>query len=537
MRTHARGLVLLTALLLPTWAHTAEPLHKQIDALIAVKAGGKPVSPPASDAEFLRRVYLDLAGRIPSAAEAREFLQERAADKREKLIDKLLNGPDYPRAMQETFNVLLMERLGEHADWMAWLRSSFEKNRPWDVMAREMLNAANPADETRGASFFMAKRLEHYGQNPVDYPALARDVGRLFLGVNLQCAQCHDHLTIRDYHQRDFQGLFAFVQNAYLAAPSPPTVGEKPTTKRVSFMSVFVKVEMETGPRVPGLKEVPIPKFKAGDEYLVKPDRKNRSPGVLKFSPLAKLAEELPRPDNERFNQNIANRLWFLMMGRGLVHPLDLHNTANPPSHPELLNLLAREFVAHRYDIKWMLRELALSQTYQRSSVMPAGQTEPDPKGYRTALEKRLSAEQLLWSTLEATGREGPLFSKDPKAVKGPTGFETLRTKYLKAFANQPRVPEEEFNPELKGALFVLNDPAVLGLLEPRPGNLMERLGKLPDDRVAEELYLSVLTRLPDAEEKATVGKYLAKNAARRPVALGQLAWALLASTEFCVNH
>jgi hypothetical protein len=215
------------------------------------------------------------------------------------------------------------------------------------------------------------------------------------------------------------------------------------------------------------------------------------------------------------------------MMGRGIVHPLDLHHSENPPSHPELLDALADEFVAHRFDIKWLLREIALSQTYQRSSMLPAGQAKPLPETFLVGLEKRLSAEQMLWSMLEATGEP----ASDKAAV------ERLRAKFVQAFANPAREPEDEFAPSLKAALFVLNDDAVLGLLAPKPGNLVDRLAKLPDDKVAEELYLSVLTRLPSTEEKASVAKYLTKHAARKPPALGNLAWALLASSEFAANH
>src|SRR5262245_11081825 len=129
-------------------------------------------------------------------------------------------------------------------------------------MARELLHASAKDEASRGAAFFMAKRLEHYGENPVDYPGLTRVLGRRFLGVNLQSAQCHDHLFIRDYSQRDFQGLFAFVQNVTLDKPSPPSVAERPTTKKVSFMSVFEKIPRETGPRVPGRKEVALSALK-----------------------------------------------------------------------------------------------------------------------------------------------------------------------------------------------------------------------------------------------------------------------------------
>lgn len=531
---HPRMLLLLAAAALaslPT-ARAEEPLSTRIDALIAAKAGGFAVSPPTDDAEFLRRLYLDLAGRIPTVAEARQFLSDTAPDKRAALIDRLLNSADYPRRMQELFHVMFMERLGDNDAWKKYLHDAFAANKPWHTMAREILRA-DPADEAnRGAAFFYAKRLDHYGQNPIDYPGLTRDVGRLFLGVDLRCAQCHDHLFIDDYKQEDFQGLFAFFQNAFLHDLSAPIVAEKPTTQKVAFMSVFAKVEKQTGPRLPGEPEIAIPAVAAGEEYLQPPDAKTKLPGTLKFSPLAKLAEQLPRSENRLFTRNIANRLWFVMMGRGLVEPLDLSHRANPPSHPELLDLLAGEFAAHNFDIKWLLGELARSGTYQRSSLLPAPDQPPPPELFLTGLEKRLSAEQLARSFLEATGERQRLEAADGKP------FVEAQARFIKAFANPPREPEDAFSPSLASALFILHDQAVLDLLVARPRNLVDRLDKTTDaNLLTEELYLSVLSRQPSDEELAEVAEYLAKHADRRPTALGQLAWALLASTEFCVNH
>ncbi|MGE3805362.1 MAG: DUF1549 domain-containing protein, partial [Gemmataceae bacterium] len=215
-----------------------QPLHEQIDRLIEAKAKGKSPSKQSDDAEFVRRIYLDLAGRIPTATETRTFLADRSADKRARLIDQLLAGSEYSVRMGQVFNVMFMERLGDHADWQKYLRESFAANKPWDQMARELLRA-DPTGKERGASFFLAKRLENFGQNPVDYPGLTRDVGRLFLGVDLQCAQCHNHVFIKDYKQADYQGLFAFFQNTYLVDPKQMLVGEKLTTKKIEFVSVF----------------------------------------------------------------------------------------------------------------------------------------------------------------------------------------------------------------------------------------------------------------------------------------------------------
>lgn len=528
--TVSLALAILSAHAGMAWAQAADhQMAARIDALILAKANGKPASLPADDAEFLRRAYLDFGGRIPSASEARKFLADKAGDKRTRLIDQLLASPEHPRRMQELFTVMLMERLGEHAEWTKYLHTSFEQNKPWDQMVRDMLGGASAQSQLAGAVFFLAKRLENYGQNPVDYPALTRDIGRLFLGQNLQCAQCHDHLTIKDYRQGDFQGLYVFVKNVALRAGSPPGVTEKPTTEKIEFVSVFGGDKMKIGPRVPGRAEIAIPSLKKGEEYQEKPDPNKKSPGVLKFSTLAKLSEQVAAAENQAFNRNIVNRLWFMLMGRGLVHPLDLHHSGNPPSHPELLDLLAREMVVRNYDIKSMLRVLALTQTYQRSSRLPAGEKEQAPGEFRTALERRLEAEQLLRALLEATGEI---------SVKGGATFTSMRPVFLKAFAYAPREPEEEFSPSLKGALFLLNDKSVLGWLEPKPGNLVERLQKLGDDKqVAQELYLSVLTRLPTAAEVQVATKYLGERKDRRAAALRNLAWSLLGSTEFCVNH
>lgn len=513
---------------LPASAQSQVPLHRRIDALIRAGAKGQPFSSSADDAEFLRRVTLDLAGRIPTVTETRQYLADKSPDRRAKVVDRLLAAPSYPVHMAERFHAMFMERLGDHPDWLTYLQRSFAANKPWDQMSREILGAGAQGDTT-GAAFFLAKRLENYGQNPVDYSALAGDVGRLFLGRDLRCAECHDHIFIKDYKQADFQGLLAFVKNVSLAPGKTPSVNEQLTKAKLEFASVFGGAKMQTGPRVPGRSEVAIPTFAKGEEFAIKPDRKTKQPGVLKFSTLARLAEQVPAKDNQPFNRNAVNRLWAQMMGRGLVHPLDLDHAGNPPSHPELLDLLSREFVAHKYDVKWLLRELALTETYQRSGRLPPGVKEVEPASYRTALERRLEPEQLLRSMLTATGED---------TVKGGATFDKTRSAFVKAFAHAPRKPEDGFNPTLQAALFLLNDKLVLGWLPAKPGNLLDRVQKMSDDRKAiEELYLAVLSRRPSADEVQDAQRFLAARSSRRPAALRNLAWALLASTEFCVNH
>ena len=521
----------LLFLVAPLAGDDAAPLHERIDQLIEAKAGG-PLAPVANDAEFLRRVHLDLVGRIPTADEVRAFLADTAADKRLKVVDRLLASEEYPIRMQQLFNVMLMERLGEHEEWTKYLRESFAANKPWDQMCREMMNPDADNEATRGSAFFFSKRLENYGQNPVDIPALVRDVGRLFMGIDVQCCQCHDHLFVDDYKQEYYQGLFAFVGQATLRQDLKfPAIAEKPLTKKVEFMSVFIQEPKAVGPKLPGFEEVSLPTFEAGQEFEVPPDKKTKAPGKLKFSTLKVLSEQLPTEGNELFKKNIANRLWWVMLGRGQIHPLDLQHAGNAPSHPEALDLMCNELAAHKFDMKWLLRELALTRTYQRAGAADFALDTVPPQSYRIALEKPLSSEQLLASILRATGKLDEI-KDDAKQLA------ELQTKFDKSFANPAREPEVEHSPTVKAALFLLNDSTVLGWLKPEKNNLTARLAALSEpEKLADELYISVLSRPPTDEEKADVAAYLGKHADSREKAIRNLAWSLLASSEFCTNH
>lgn len=524
-----------------------EPLPTRIDQLITAKLDDQPAAKLSSDTEFLRRIHLDLIGRIPTSTEARKFLADQSPDKRDQLIDDLLGSPEYPRHMQEQFHVLLMERRGDDPEWTKFLRISFEAKASWSAMARDMLHPPAEDETKRGAAYFLTARLTKEGaMAEVDVPGLTRDVGRLLAGVDLQCAQCHNHLTIDHYKQKDFQGLHMFFTNIIQRRDVQfPAVSEKLMTEKQEFMSVFDQVPVKTAPVVPGQGELEIPTFAKGEEYLEPPDRKTKNPGVPKFSPLSKLAEGLPAPDNPQFRRHSANLAWFVMMGRGLVHPLDLHHPDNPPSHPELLDLLGEEWAKQEFDFQWMWRTLARTKTYQRTSVLPAGQTAPPVESFALMREKHLPAESLFWSVLTATGELNRYRSQDKfqgktdeQIVAEIPDLKQLQELFVQTFANPPQEPEHEFAPTVKAALFVLNDDRVLRLFKRRDENLIDRLNKLSDTKqVAEELFLSVLSRKPTAADEADVVAYLEENTDRKEAALGNLAWALIASTEFCVNH
>lgn len=492
-------------------------LHEDVDSLITAKAGQIPLAGACDDATFLRRAYFDFAGRIPRLAETRKFLDDSSADKRVRLIDELFASPEYPRRMEEVFHVMLMERRGDNPEWSKFLRTSCEANKSWDQFAREIIQPVLDDENKRGAAYFHTKRLEKVGEETTDYAGLTRDVGRLFMGIDLQCAQCHDHLFINDYKQVDFQGLYVVFSNMEIKGDVQfPAIKEKPRKEKLEFISVFNPTKQTTGPRVP-----------FGTEF---------APPQPTGSALELLAKSLPAADNKLFAQNAVNRLWFQLMGRGLVHPLDLHHSTNPPSHPELLDLLAREFVAHQFDTKWLLKELALSNTYARSSELAAGEP-PPPELFAVALERRLSAEQLLRSLLIATG--DPAETTDQG--KFTEAFDKLRPKALKSFANPAKEAEDAYNATVQGALTLLNDEAFLRLFDPQPENLTDRLAKIADaNQLADEAYLTILVRRPTDEERADVVAYLDRAGTekkRRQLGVKQLAWALVASTEFSINH
>lgn len=528
------ALLMCTVMSLSSLVGSAEePLHRRIDQLITADFKGEPAS-LSTDAEFFRRANLDLAGRIPSATDSRAFLEDSSPDKRSAVIDRLLASSEFADRMANLFSVMLMERRGDNEDWTRFLKTSFAQNKPWDQMVREILRPNREDESLRGAAFFYTQRLQKSGQQATDFPGLTRDVGRLFLGVDLQCAECHDHLFIDDYKQRDFQGLFAVYQNVSIRSEKFPAINEKTMTAKLDFVSVFdASAKGSTGPRIPFGKEFVIPEPPALDPAVKKKRPDPNEPPT--FSALSVVADSLPASDNRLFSRNIANRLWFCVMGRGLVEPLDQFHSANQATHPELLELLADEIASHNFNIKWLIRELTLSDTWQRSSRL-GSETEPPPREtYQLGNQRRLTAEQLFWSTLQATGNLERLAPKDGEEPSEE--FKELQSGFVTAFASEPKKPAVDYTPAVEQALFLLNDSEVLTLLKPKPGNLIERLTGLPDEKIADELFFSVFCRPPDEAERRTINEYLKGNSSRKEEALSQLTWAMLTSIEFAVNH
>ncbi len=553
MVTRTNLLATLAGFILAASGFAAErPLHEEIDRLIDARAGGL-IAERSSDAEFLRRVYLDLAGTIPSADEVRNFLNETDPDKRTKLIDQLLAGPDYPRRMQQAMTVMLLERRAGQAisdqQWNNFLEKAFAANQPWNEFVRDLIAADGHDEQTRAAIRFFVDggRSDHH--------QMTRDVARLFLGMDIQCAQCHDHPNVDDYLQDDYYGLYAFLQQSVSKTDQQqkkPFLVENVATGKIEFQSVFLPDDKRaTGPHLPGGKETEIPQFEKGEELAEPP--KDGLPGVPKFRPRVLLASDLTSAGNDRFVRNSVNRFWFLMMGRGLVHPLDMMHSKNPPSHPELMDRLAQEFVSSGFDVKKLLREIALSAAYQRSSLLPGEIDARDvpAESYRVARPRSLSAEQMAFSILQATGNlrrvletpvpETSTFTYNDYVngrIPPPENLPDVLTLFSATFGNPPGEAEVEFQPSVQQSLFLMNEQLVMHWLQPEAGNSIDRLSNISEpEAVADELYLSVLTRAPDEEEKAIVVAYLNERSDTRNDALGELAWSLLTSAEFRLNH
>jgi hypothetical protein len=516
------------------------PLSVRIDQEIQKGLKDSRVAVPASDAEFLRRVYLDLTGVIPSAAETREFLNDKSPDKRVKLIEKLLASDGYARHMTHQFDVLLLDRRPDkhvkRAEWLAFLRDSFAANKPYDHLVCEILSADGADPKSRAAAAFYLNR-------DGDAHVLTKDISRLFLGMNLQCAQCHDHPLVDAYKQDFYYGIYAFLNRSYMFADKALKVSvlAEKGEGDVSFQSVFVpKVMKTTGMFMPYGKKIDEPKFDKGQEYVAPPKQGER--GIPKFSRRAQLAGAITSPDNPRFARAAANRLWAMVFGRGIVHPIEFDHPANPPSHPDLLDAVAKDLADRKFNVKTYLHGLVCSQSYQRSSELPKNAKDSEPAKFAVAALRPLTPEQFAWSALQATGQ----LDAERKAL-GPKSTEAALyakyagqvTPFVNLFANSPGEPTTgDFEATIDQTLFLRNSEFVRNLLAPRPGDLADRLNNIKESApLADELYLSVLTRLPAADEAKDVADYMSRRTADRPVAVQELIWALLTSAEFRFNH
>ncbi|HXJ60940.1 MAG TPA: DUF1553 domain-containing protein [Verrucomicrobiae bacterium] len=514
----------------------------------------------ASDEVFVRRVYLDLAGRIPTRAEAEAFVRDPGREKRARLIDQLLAGDEYPRHLREVFDPVLMDRRGadwedrrENEKWFAWLEGAFRSNRPWNEVVRDLIVARPGRAEERGAVWFLYER-ENNAQ------AVAEALAPVVFGVQMKCAQCHDHMVAREIKQAHYWGMVAaFNRSKNVNTPAGPGVAESAIGGFVSFANLKKESQParlvffngrrvdETWPKA-GEKETDSPDFylvpppastpnkEAPKDTNNKPPRRGREaakvdqPAEPKFSRRQALADAVTQ-DNPLLARAMVNRVWAMLFGRGLVHPVDLMDSKHPVSQPELLDWLARDFEKSGYDLKRLLRTLCNTKAYQLESRAPAPAAKPKSEpaqSFARALDKPLSAEQLFRSLLVASGNA---LDKDGRTAGFPE--KELRRAFVAQF---PDLFPAEYNASLQQAMFLSNSRLMDQLVKPASANLAARLMASSDnDQRVREAFLTVYGRSPDREELRACAGYLT---ARSPEAgVSQLLWALLTSAEFQLNH
>ena len=525
--------ILFASVLLVSAGTCAEdgPLRETIDREIeAGWAKEKLASPqPSTDTVFLRRIYLDLVGMIPTYEETTAFLGDTDSKKRELLIDKLLADPRYPLNQAQVWDVNLLGRnpKGIRATnrdaFRKWLATQFEKNEPYDRIVHKLLTAK----EDNSQLFYVAHR---------DSDDLTTATMRFFLGTQLQCAKCHDH-PFEDWTQQDYYGMTGFFVRTFVVEADGATehikkffVGEK-STGEVSFTVVPKDAKPGTKgesvkPRFLGGAELQEPEI-SKDFKEPKLEPKQAPPKPL-FSRREKVVEWIAARDNPYLARAAVNRIWAQFMGRGFVHPVDDFNEANDPSHPELLKAIESEFVAHNFDVKRLIREIVNSEAYQVADV--GSTTNALPKFYERARVRPLSAEELTASLHVATG-----LGVESALKSVPTGD---MLKYL----GEPTDGQGTFQGSLTEHLFIHNGDVFRGLCYPRNGNLAESLLKSADDWDAkvERMFLSVLSRSPTSEERERFVSYLnvdIKDAKLAQQRMEEAMWVLVSCSEFRFNR
>ena len=485
-----------------------------IDELIAdgwKQSRLKPAA-PADERTWCRRVYLDLAGHIPTSAELDDFLGARSKTKRDTLVDRLLQSEDYVVRMRELWDVTLMGRSkrGNGEDrrkengWYGFLENSFRTNRPWNETVRAMLVARSDRPEDGGSSSFLYDRRN-------DHQAIAEAVAPVVYGTRIDCAQCHDHPLAREIKQAHYWGLVAAFNRSKNVDQST-VVGESAIGGFVNFTNLKKEsqpaiVTLLNGRTIEEKRPADGEKEKDGDDLYVDSKAKPRVP---KFSRREVFANAATR-DNPLLARAFVNRMWSVLLGRGIVHPADEINARNVPSHPELLEWLSQDFAAHQYDIRRLVRGIVLSRAY---ALSPSDTT---PEKFAGALERPLSAEQIARSWRIAAG----LTAEDSSLRRG-------------VIAAMPDVLPREYNASFQQAQFLSYSPALAEIVKPAAEGTVARLVALPksSDRVR-QAFLAVHGRVPDSEEAKQSKAFLDARSNQPAEAVRDLLWALMTSAEF----
>lgn len=505
-------------------ADTPEQVAASIDRLFetAWKANGVEPAPLATDEEYVRRLYLDLAGRIPAASEVRTFLADTRSDKRQKLVDELLDGPAFVRhftilwrnaLIPEAFNDLGTRQLVPGFE--AWLWKHFSDGTPYDKMVHDLITTSidygdDPQALLTSASspsaFFIVRQLAPEN--------LATGTSRAFLGVRLDCAQCHDH-PFDKWKRTQFWNMAAFY-SGFRPGGDMPEQTMMMAREQKSLRSI----------RIPSTGETVDAKFLTG----VTPEWSDTA------EPRRVLADWITAKDNPWFARMAANRMWALFLGQGIVQPIDDFSDNNPPSHPEVLDLLAKEFVANNFDLRFLVRTITATRVYQTSSRL-THESQKDPTQFARAALRGMTPEQFFDSLAEATGYYQPYRSDNPFVIDG----ETPRGRFLELFRDENESPLMKETTILQ-ALAMMNGDFVDDATSLEKSQTLRAVVDFPlmsDDERLETLFISALGRRPNDQEKQLFGKYLKDGGAagNQKEALADIFWALLNSSEFLFNH
>jgi hypothetical protein len=508
---------------LPDSVYAALPVNNFIDQRVydRLKKLGIAPSDVCNDAEFLRRASLDAIGLLPTPEEAKAFLADPDPDKRNKLIDRLLANPAYADHWANKWGDLLRGnpfRVGVKSVYTLdhWLRQSFRQNKPFDQLVRELLTARGSTHRD-GATVWLRDRRE-----PADITTFFSQV---FLGLRLECARCHHHPNEK-WGQEDFYQFAAFFgqikrKGQGISAPisgEPEFIGFSP-----GFGGEIVKH--------PVTSEVMKPKAPDAAPQPIEPNR----------DPREALADWVCRPDNPFFARAVVNRVWGDLMGRGIVHPVDDFRASNPPTNEALLDALAKDFVAHGYDLKHLIRTMMSSHIYQLRAL-PNESNVRDTRNFSRFYRRRPAAEVALDAISQFTGASESLQGLAPGSRAVEVWNNRLDSDFLDAFGrpNASADPpcERDRDTSVVQALHLMNSTRLMTKIAGPEGRAARLANsKMTPDEIVTELYLAAYSRLPSDDEMKIATAAFAADGSNRKAAVQDIMWALMNSAEFVFNH
>jgi hypothetical protein len=475
-------------------------------------------SPLAEDEQFLRRVFLDLIGVQPKPDEVRAFLADKAPNKRDKLIDALFERPEFVDHWSLKWGDLLQNSRNSASApsvflFREFIRGAVAENLPLDEFARKLLTARGGSQDDPASVYLSISK---------DANDTVERVTQVFCGVRMLCARCHSH-PLENWTQGDYYGLESFFTQISTRQDS-----RFPNVPNAKVVKVNLASGAATNPRSGRAQP---PKFLGGDEQPLQTDRDRREA----------YAAWLTSPKNPFFARSLTNRVWSYFFHRGIIEPVDDIRSTNPPINPALLDALTTDFVDHKFDARHLMRRIVTSATYQRS-VVPTPSNLRDEQNFSHAIPRRVPAEALLDSLVQATGV--------PENFGGaPAGFRAaqlpdgnIESSFLKLFGKPQRAEacecERDNGSNMLQALHFINGKSILDRVQNangRPAQLVRQ--KLTDEQTVTELYLWCLSRHPKAAEVKVGLEFIKSYGDKRAEAVQDLAWALLNSKDFLLTH